>query len=177
MKQYVYKGATYKTLPDPLENTSPISEETFIQMGGTIITIETPEEREFKEACRGFRELCYLVRPIVGDPNWRGAIEEIRDALKDPRVVRHPDFQYLSTMLTWYDKECTYLGSKIGLGQPGWWYRCWEYEQEEILAQMVYNSYTGEMEEINPYNEFIELNPYEEELNPYDESEINPYDE
>lgn len=174
MKQFSYNGVIYNEIPDPLvlsdgSMISPVSENTFIQYGGDVILTETAQEREFREACRGFRELCYRVRPIVGDDNWRGSIDEIRDALTDPKVISHPDFQFLSTMLTWYDKECTYLGGKIGLGQPAWWFKCWEYEQEEAISQLICDPYTGEV---------IEL-PYEEELNPYDTvvSDFNPYED
>lgn len=155
MKQFWYQNKTYDKIPDPLPipggQISPVREADFIRYGGEIIVVITPLELEFLEACKGFRAICYRVRPIVGDPNWKGGIEEIRETLKDPRVVSHPDFQFISTMLTWYDKECTYLGGKIGLGQPAWFHECWKHADEDIEMS----------------------NPYEEELNPYD----TPYDE
>ena len=36
MKQYLYNGNTFNELPDPLDGTSPMTEQRFIEMGGTI---------------------------------------------------------------------------------------------------------------------------------------------
>lgn len=181
-KQYIFQGTTYDKIPDPLPiegGLSPVTEETFRFYGGQIVETIDPKEVEFEEACRGFRYTCYQVRVLVNDPSFKGGIDEMRDLLKTGVATKYPkEFPQLSTMFQWYDKECTYLGGKLNLGQPAWWYRCWELapegEWEQFLAQLMNQQ---DESTTDPYEEAIESNISEEVVQSqtsYEEEEQQP---
>ena len=186
MKQYVYKGKTYDNIPDPLEigtgTISPVTEETFIRYGGKIVTVVTAQEQEFYNACQGFRYLCYQVRILSGDHSFTGGIDEMRDLLKTDIATRYPtEFQRLSTLFTWYDKECTYIGGRLGYNQPGWWYKCWEIAPKYEYQMFLDPTFVPPIEEqTNPYDGVNEPEAiiYDSDLEDTssDEIELNPYD-
>lgn len=55
MKQYLYNGNTFNELPDPLDGTSPMTEQRFIEMGGTITDDGEPSTKE--RVCGAFADL------------------------------------------------------------------------------------------------------------------------
>ena len=55
MKEYRYKGRTFNELPDPLDGTSPMTEQRFIEMGGTIADDGEPSPKE--RVCAAFSDL------------------------------------------------------------------------------------------------------------------------
>ena len=76
MKLYTFDGQTFKSLPDPFQNMSPMTDELFEQLGGTITEDDTPTpEQEFEAACAQFRTIC-------------GAIGQFIDTLK-PELVKN----------------------------------------------------------------------------------------
>ena len=55
MKHYTIDGKTTDYLPDPCRGISPMTEERFVQMGGTITDDGTPTPKE--RVCRAFAAL------------------------------------------------------------------------------------------------------------------------
>ncbi len=55
MKQYVFEGKTFDRLPDPFGGISPMTEERFVELGGTITDdgMVSPKER----ICAAFADM------------------------------------------------------------------------------------------------------------------------
>ena len=84
---------------------------------------------DFENACAQFRQVCAEIGTLIGVENFRGGFEDM------PVFYAHPSYRTiqglcLATAWKGLDTLCTYEGSKIGLGQPQWWYRCWELAEE-----------------------------------------------
>lgn len=138
MKHYIYNGETYDKLPNPLKladgsTISPVSEATFIANGGEIEEDgeETPEEK-FADACRLFRNLCNQIGQFIGDASFMGGFDEYSEFATSEAYQANP-VQGNALAIQWsaLNELCKYKGSLIGLGQPDWWYRCWELLAEE----------------------------------------------
>lgn len=96
----------------------------------------TNETNEYKEACKRFREVCFAIGKLTGNPNFRGGFDETSVFQNSPEAA---SVEGISLALRWMAENecCTYLASKIGLGQPAWWYDCWEqYDLEQTAAAM-----------------------------------------
>ena len=137
MKQYIYRGETYDRIPDPLHTPggfiSPVSESVFLANGGLIEDngAPTPEE-EFSESAAKFRTLCDDIGRFIGDPSFMGGFEEVVTFNNSQAAHDDPMTAY-ALALRWMElnEECKYKASKIGLGQPAWFYRAWELAAEE----------------------------------------------
>lgn len=79
----------------------------------------------FDNACEQFRELCGIIGNLIDDPDFKGGFDEIA-IFEQSEAAQSIEGIQLSLKWMALDKLCTYEGSKIGLGQPDWWYRCWE---------------------------------------------------
>ena len=55
MKHYTIDGKTFDTLPDPCKGVSPMTEERFLEMGGTITDDGEPSPKE--RVCSAFSDL------------------------------------------------------------------------------------------------------------------------
>lgn len=91
--------------------------------------VETPdltdETEEFENACAQFRQVCGEIGTLIDVENFRGGFDDM------PTFYAHDAYKTITGLclaMAWkgLDTECTYLGAKIGLGQPEWWRRCWE---------------------------------------------------
>ena len=88
---------------------------------------EPPDMTDFNAACASFRQVCAEIGQLIGVQNFKGGFDEMAEfqasqaAYTDTGVI---------LALRWgaADKLCTYEGGKVGLGQPEWWYKCWEDE-------------------------------------------------
>lgn len=137
MKQYIFRGETYAGIPDPLHtpegSISPVSEATFLANGGLIEDngAPTPEE-EFAAAAAKFRALCDEIGEFIGEPSFTGGFEEVV-SFNNSRAAQNAPMTAYALALRWMELNelCKYKGSKIGLGQPAWFYRCWELAAEE----------------------------------------------
>ena len=138
MKIYIWNDDTFTSLPGMLKladgtTISPISEETFLANGGTIEEDgeETPEEK-FADACRLFRNLCDDIGKFIGDGSFMGGFDEYAEFANSEAYQANP-VQGNALAIQWsaLNELCKYKGSLIGLGQPAWWYRCWELALEE----------------------------------------------
>ena len=55
MKEYRYNGRTFDELPDPLDGVSPMTEQRFVDLGGTITDDGAPSPKE--RVCGAFSDL------------------------------------------------------------------------------------------------------------------------
>lgn len=135
MKTYTIEGKAYKELPNPLrlsngDSYSPVTEALFEGLGGVIE--DDGEPTTFEVACSQFRQVCKAMGEFLGEPNFKGGFDEYTNfatsqAYKDNPVLGN------SLAIQWAgtNEFCKYEGSKIGLGQPEWFYKCWEMAQDD----------------------------------------------
>ena len=134
MNIYEYEGETFKTLPDPFLNMSPMTDELFIELGGTITDDGNPSpEQEFEAACAQFRTICAAIGQFIGAENFHGGFGEMASFASSEAYQANPVMgNGLAIQWSAANEQGKYFGSKIGLGQPQWWYRCWEVAGIEI---------------------------------------------
>jgi hypothetical protein len=129
MKTYTFDGKTYDKLPDPLKTeageVSPMSEKLFKQLGGVVHDDGQPSP--FEAACAQFRTLCSDIGTFIGDPEFKGGFDEYTEFATSEAYQQNP-VQGNALAIRWsaLNELCKYEGAKIGLGQPNWWYCCWE---------------------------------------------------
>lgn len=112
------------------------TDEQYIQAGCTQYTPPAPEpdpqyaryQQEFAAACAQFRAVCGQIKEAAQLDAFTGGFDEM---VKFQQSAVYNTLTGLQLAMAWSaaDKLCTYLGSKIGLGQPEWWYECWLAEQ------------------------------------------------
>ena len=134
MNIYEYEGKTFKTLPDPFLNMSPMTDELFIELGGTITDDGNPSpEQEFEAACAQFRTICAAIGQFIGAENFHGGFGEMASFASSEAYQENPVMgNSLAIQWSAANEQGKYFGSKIGLGQPQWWYRCWQLAGIEI---------------------------------------------
>ena len=134
MNIYEYEGETFKTLPDPFLNMSPMTDELFVQLGGTITDDGNPSpEQEFEAACAQFRTICAAIGQFIGAENFHGGFGEMASFASSEAYQANPVMgNSLAIQWSAANEQGKYFGSKIGLGQPQWWYRCWQLAGIEI---------------------------------------------
>ncbi len=137
MKQYEFEGKTYDRLPDPLKTgagmVSPMTEQRFLALGGTINDDGSPTpEEDFAGAAAKFRALCDEIGRFIGDSSFTGGFEAVV-TFNNSRAAHDDPMTAYALALRWMEmnEECKYKGAKIGLGQPAWFYRAWELAAEE----------------------------------------------
>ena len=134
MKLYTFDGQTFKSLPDPFQNMSPMTDELFEQLGGVITEDDTPTpEQEFEAACAQFRTICAAIGQFIGAENFHGGFGEMASFASSEAYQANPVMgNSLAIQWSAANEQGKYFGSKIGLGQPQWWYRCWQLAGIEI---------------------------------------------
>ena len=132
MKYYTYNGKTTKQLPDPLNLieggcVSPMTEERFVAFGGVITEDQEPTPmEEFEAALVMFRAVCNEIAQFLGVEQFLGGFGDIAAFETSETAAANPVMALmLSSKWNAADKLCTYLGSKVGYGQPKWFYYCW----------------------------------------------------
>ena len=133
MKHYIFNGKTYDKLPDPFNGCSPMTDERFTSLGGTIE--DDGEPTSFDAACAQFRALCAEIGSFIGAPEFKGGFDEYAafsasDAYADDPIRGNA----LAIRWSALNELCKYEGAKSGLGQPAWWYDCWETEGQHVSA-------------------------------------------
>ena len=83
----------------------------------------------FNTACGQFRAVCMQIRQFTGIADFRGGFNEFTSLLNSAAFQANP-VQGNTLALLWSgaNEYCIYEGGKVGLGQPQWWYKCWESE-------------------------------------------------
>ena len=137
MKIYTFDGETFNKLPGMLKTdsgtVSPVTEELFMQLGGTITDDgePTPEEA-FAAACSQFRSLCDEIGAFIGDASFMGGFDEYASFATSAAYRAEPvTGNGLAVRWSALNELCKYKGAKAGYGQPEWWYRCWELAEEQ----------------------------------------------
>lgn len=135
MKYYTYNGVTTTELPKILKTAtasiSPVSEEEFVKQGGVITEDEeilTPEQKAFRDSdcCVQFRALVAEVQGKTGIDDFYGAYEDIPRLRQTEYAQQHPDeMSYYTSLFAALDGWCNKDAKKYGLGQPAWFYVCW----------------------------------------------------
>lgn len=138
MKHYTIDGKMTDYLPDPCKGVSPMTDERFVQLGGTIEDDGKPSP--FESACAQFRTLCEAIREFIGDPEFKGGFDEYAVFATSEAYASNPvKGNALAIQWSALNELCKYEGSKIGLGQPDWWYACWS----QIPSASVAADYEG----------------------------------
>ena len=134
MKHYFDEnGIELPGLPDPWKKVSPMTEARFIELGGTIT--DDGEPSSFEEACTQFRTLCAEIGGFIGDAEFKGGFDEYAVFAMSEAYAQSP-VQGNALAIRWsaLNELCKYEGAKIGLGQPDWWYQCWNLAEEQVGA-------------------------------------------
>ena len=134
MNLYSFNGQTFKALPDPFLNRSPMTDELFVELGGTITDDGNPTpEQEFEAACTQFRTICSAIGQFIGAENFHGGFGEMASFASSEAYQANPVMgNSLAIQWSAANEQGKYFGSKIGYGQPQWWYRCWQLAGVEI---------------------------------------------
>ena len=144
----------------------PVQEPTAAEIEAAEREAQKQEQAlaEFRNACVQFRFVCNKIGAAINKPNFRGGFDEM---LAFQQAEVYGTVAGLCLAMEWdgADKLCTYLGSKIGLGQPQWWYACWE--DVPLVAETNETESTPEVEppEAEPVeyvDDLPELTPEEE---------------
>ena len=133
MKHYFDEnGKELPGFPDPFRGVSPMhnadgtpNEARFVELGGRVEEDSVPTP--FEAACGQFRELCAAIGAFIGYPGFRGGFDEYTEFATSEAYAQNP-VQGNALAIQWsaLNELCKYEGAKIGLGQPDWWYECWE---------------------------------------------------
>lgn len=93
------------------------------------------DETEFKAACKLFRDVCSQIGEFIGDENFRGGFDDYAKFINSPAAKQSKaSASLLASMWNGANEYAKYEGLKLGYGQPQWWYKCWEYTDEELEA-------------------------------------------
>lgn len=92
-----------------------------------------PDETAFKQACKLFRNVCSQIGTFIGDDNFKGGFEDY-DKFINSSAARQSkaSASLLASMWNGANEFAKYEGAKLGYQQPEWWYKCWEYTDEEL---------------------------------------------
>ena len=145
MKTYTFDGETTDRLPGILNvpggQISPVSEATFIQYGGIIEEDDEPTHMELMDAaCDVFVAISLDIGDFIGDPDFRGGIDEIDKLYQSEAAQQNPE-QALILAARWLaaDKAPNHWASKddVNLASPACWWYCWERyaNQQEAEAE------------------------------------------
>lgn len=87
-------------------------------------TVLEQRRAEFEAACVEFRAVCKQIGDFIENPNFKGGFDEIAEFKKHEKANT---LEGLVLAMNWSSANdaCTYLASKLGIGQPDWWYDCW----------------------------------------------------
>lgn len=90
----------------------------------------------FDAACKQFRYVCEQIRQFIGAESFMGGFDEYAifinsDAAKADKATA----SLLANMWSGANEYAKYEGSKIGYGQPNWWYRCWDLSNIETKTE------------------------------------------
>ena len=89
-----------------------------------------PDRTDFNAACVQFRAVCAQIAEAAALPGFKGGFDEMVEFQHTPVYSTIAGLQ-LADAWSALNELCKYEGSKIGLGQPQWWYACWMNNGEE----------------------------------------------
>ena len=84
----------------------------------------------FNNVCQIFKSVCHQIGTFIGNPDFKGGFDEYTEFITAEATQENPaQASLLASMWSGANEYAKYEGEKIGLGQPDWWYKCWEEEQ------------------------------------------------
>ena len=92
--------------------------------------IPEPDYSNFNAACEEFRTICGQIADVAGLPDFKGGFDEMSE-FKETHAFGTSAGLQLAIAWSAMNELCKYEGSKVGLGQPQWWYRCWGLDNAE----------------------------------------------
>lgn len=84
-----------------------------------------PDMTAFNAACEQFRAVCKQIATVAELPNFKGGFDEM-GAFQQSAAFASTEGIQLAIAWSAANDYCVYEGAKVGLGQPEWWYKCWE---------------------------------------------------
>lgn len=80
----------------------------------------------FDDACTNFKRVCQMIGQFIGVEDFRGGFDEYTVFIQSEAAQSNPSqASLLASMWCGVNEYAKYEGSKLGYGQPEWWYRCW----------------------------------------------------
>ena len=93
------------------------------------------DDTDFKRACAMFRDVCRQIGEFIGDSNFLGGFEDYGKFINSTAAKSaKASASLLASMWNGANEFAKYEGAKLGYGQPEWWYKCWEYTNEELFG-------------------------------------------
>lgn len=86
-----------------------------------------PDRTSFNTACAAFRQVCAGIGAAIGVSDFKGGFDEMAVFAASEAYGTIAGLQLANQWMA-ANELCKYEGGKIGLGQPEWWYTCWEIE-------------------------------------------------
>ncbi len=91
------------------------------------------DETDFIHACAIFRNVCAEIGEFLGVSEFHGGFDDYSRFINSSAAERSKaSASLLASMWNGANEYAKYEGAKLGYGQPEWWYRCWQYTDEEI---------------------------------------------
>lgn len=86
---------------------------------------QEPDTTAFDAACQQFRTICAQIGAAIDQPDFKGGFDEMALFAQSPV---YSTIEGLKLAMSWSasNQLCKYEGQKLGLGQPDWWYHCWQ---------------------------------------------------
>ena len=125
----VVNGArTWNPSPEKLIAAGYVDEVPHIPEPEPVVEPEI-DTADFENACTLFRNVCSQIGSAIEDAEFHGGFDEMIAFQQSPV---YNTLRGVQLALAWSaaNELCKYEGAKIGLGQPDWWYRCWESNSE-----------------------------------------------
>ena len=144
MKQYTWNDETYNKIPDPLHladgsSISPVSEEKFIELGGTVSDDGEPTHLEsLDSACDVFIAVVLEIAEKIGDPTFMGGYNEQDKLLNSEYAQEHTtEALVLSNRWNGANLTCNYYANKpdVNMPSPVWFWYAWQRYAEQLEAK------------------------------------------
>jgi hypothetical protein len=102
-----------------------------------IINWRKNHKNKFDLVCDQFKSICYEVRELIGNSNFKGYENDLLEFYNHPSAETAEGNQ-LRIKLKGFSKICIYEAFKIGISKDLWLDKCWEIEdfktEEDLLA-------------------------------------------
>lgn len=93
------------------------------------------DDSDFKSACAMFRDVCRQIGAFIGEDDFKGGFEDYGKFINSTAAKSaKASASLLASMWNGANEYAKYEGSKLGYDQPEWWYKCWEYTDEELFG-------------------------------------------
>lgn len=84
---------------------------------------------DFDTACSYFRQICGEIGVLMGVSDFKGGYDDM------PVFYAHESYKTdkgMQLAIAWSgcNDFCNHEASKLGMGSPDWWYKCWNISKE-----------------------------------------------